>query len=288
MQGADMAKGYGAGRKGYGGGGGAFKPKKRRPFWVSLLPLGIVLAALIGGYFFWQSKQSKPTQRASCALVIDRTSSTGAAKAKYQAAASKTLEGCAARNGALTVWYFDQASSGVNVAGPFKLWGEGATRADRSASQDAAINGAREAIDGIFAAPAPDPLNGSDILNALDSVAQDLDRDASSAGVGGEKYLIVLTDGYQTAGVVTVDSLKSGESPVQPLIDRVREVGAVPVFNGAKVSFLGVGSGKIGPNAVDKTFDQKVKQFWYGVVDAGDGALCAYESASGTPLCGGS
>ena len=244
------------------------------------LPYVLILLLLGGAYAFYVSKTPSGKQEAVCALIIDRTSSSNSPKtvARYKALAAKTVSGCADKKAALSVYYFDQNGPKLLLLNdqPYDLWGVGRKSSIREQSRSDNEKRATTDLGTVFRG-AETSERGSDIVTALYGVAQNLNHDAIAANVS-QKYLVVLTDGLQISDSITVSSLASGNSPVDPLLQRVKQLGLTPDLHGTQISFVGVRSGivSLSGKQLPQVFEAKVQEFWTDVVRAGNGRLCTY------------
>jgi hypothetical protein len=247
---------------------------------VGLIVLGLLVA---GGFLGWIA--SRPAtgeeQRAVCALVVDRTTSSNdeATVEAYRRHANETLNGCRERQALTHVYFFDQANQKLQEAAgsPFALWlPEGRKQSAQENELEDTVAAAQAAVDGVFDRPAGE-ARGSDILAAVDAASSALASDGGD-GSTDERYLVVVTDGIQLSSDVTVEDLATEDADVAPLIDRARAVDLIPAeLAGVQVSIVGARGG-LGPSGeqLPQWFEAKVEQFWRAVMDEAGAKTCVY------------
>lgn len=247
-----------------------------------------LVVALIVGMALWP--KSGESQRAACALVVDRTGSSMDPKTRssYEARAFATIEGCRDIQSRMVVYYFDNEDAKLQPASksqPFTLYRPLSRRESTGEKVvTAAITKARASVSAVFSRESGKG-RGSDIVTAIDLASQDLNSLARRDSVE-EKYLVVLTDGYQSGSAVHMKRAFTDES-VDPkeLLAKVEQFSLIPELRGTNVSFVGVGGGVASDKEqVPEWYEAKVEQFWSAFVTAGGGRLCAYRvEASSLP-----
>jgi hypothetical protein len=135
---------------------------------------------------------------------------------------------------------------------------------------------ARESVTNVFSQDSGRG-RGSDIVTAIDLASQDLNSLANKDSIE-EKYLVILTDGYQTGPAISMKrTFKDEDVPTKELLDKVTGYSLIPDLNGTRVSFVGVGGGVTSTkDQVPEWYEAKVSAFWQEFVEAGGGRLCAY------------
>ena len=269
-------KKYGSKKKGYGrskkvAAGGNYGKM------YAVAGAGVIAVAAIFGWMLFRPMQGE-TQRAACAILVDRTGSSinEATRASYIKLASRMVDGCRERRASFSVYYFDNQNAKLQTASsePFDLW---RPKAHRESTGEEKVTEAEKhalaAVGSVFETTSADSEGGhfSDIVTALSLASQSLQQQAGVEGVD-QKYLVVLTDGYQTGELATRKN-----SDVNALIQRTDQLGLVPQLNGVQVSFGGVGGG-VASNKEQISADREalVKQYWNDLVGAGGGELCVY------------
>lgn len=267
--------------------------RRRRGSVSPALVVGIVVAALaVVGLVVWGFSSIKPgSQKALCSLLLDRTSSAQGSQTTglYSKIATDAVSECAQLDGTMTIWSFGGQSGRNEVLGTFPLYGVGTNSPVRNRSRENEVTAANRAINTALHQGGSDPSKGSDIVSAVNQAASTMTVQSQRTGTKA-KYMVVLTDGMQLADGVSVDSLSSVTQDPKLLVADAERVNPQFDLSGVNVSFLGVSSGKTntGGKQVPVWFEQKVRQFWTGLVDDGHGKVCAYQAdqASGSVLLG--
>jgi hypothetical protein len=255
---------------------------------VGVSLLFTLVVALLVALAMWP--KSGEVQRAACALIVDRTGSSMDPKTRssYESRAFATIEGCREIKSRMVVFYFDSESAKLQPASesqPFTLF-RPETRRESTGTKivSSAMARARESVTNVFSQDSGRG-RGSDIVTAIDLASQDLNSLANKDSVE-EKYLVILTDGYQTGPAISMKgTFKDEDVPTKELLDKVRDYSLIPDLNGTRVSFVGVGGGVTSTkDQVPEWYEAKVSAFWQEFVEAGGGRLCAYRvEASSLP-----
>jgi hypothetical protein len=202
--------------------------------------------------------------------------------ARYRGLAEKTVRGCADLNASLSIFYFDQGSPKLVLAGeepeiqPFDLFlPEGTSDVRQEAALEKEIEEALRAVDQVFEFES-DQVRASDIATAYHDAAANLRIQAQRDGVT-DRFLVILTDGIQLSGDVSVTMITSEDFDPQALVDRVSALDLVPDLQGTQVTFVGIRRGESeSGEQVPEWFDTKIKQFWELLTTAGQGSMCGY------------
>jgi hypothetical protein len=260
-------KNYGRAKKSYGGGSGYTK------LYV-LAGVGVLLVGAVFGWLLFRPKDGE-TQAAACAVLVDRTGSSVSelTKASYVKQAAQMIDGCRNLRSSFAVYYFDNQNAKLQKASdePFELWRPETHRKSLGEDKvDEAKKGALAAVRSVFetAPEASTGGHGSDIVTALSLASQSLQQQAAVEGVD-DRYLVILTDGYQTGELGMKTAFTAPDSEVGPLLRRTEQLGLIPQLNGIAVSFGGVGGGV----ASDKS---QVPAWYEALVKAGGGRMCVY------------
>ena len=247
---------------------------------------------LVIGLLAWLAllPKSGEKQQAVCALIVDRTGSSldPQTRSSYEDRAASTIQGCRDINSRMVVFYFDSQSAKLQPASdsqPFTLF-RPETRRESTGEKvvSSAMAQARESVASVFTHDSGRG-RGSDIVTAIDLAAQDLNSLAAKDSVT-EKYIVILTDGYQTGPEISMKgTFKNEDVPTTELLDKVEAYSLIPNLDGTRVSFVGVGGGVTSTkDQVPEWYEAKVAAFWEELVEAGSGRLCAYRvEASSLP-----
>lgn len=250
----------------------------------SIVTVGLIgLLAVLGWMYFRPAEGER--QAAVCVLVVDRTGSSyhQPTQQSYRDLAEETIEGCRRLRASLAIYYFDNTNAKLQKAGdeqPFLLF-RPPTRRERLGVErvDEAEAKANAAVAAVFSTPASDSTagHGSDILTAVNLAAQSLQQAAAQDGVR-HKYLVVLTDGYQTGPDFRLGrTFRTPQSRPDAVVEEVRALGLMPMLDGVKTSFVGVGGGFAGAQAKKPAwFESSVRDFWTQLVAEGGGSMCLY------------
>lgn len=267
---------HGTGHKGYGSSG-----KKRPPSGYTRMYLtavvGVIVVAAFFGWMLFRPEEGE-AEGAACAILVDRTGSSinQQTRDSYMQLARHMVDGCRNFRASFSVYYFDNQDAKLQKASPqpFDLWRPKAHRKSTGETRvSLAKKNALAAVNSVFSTAARDSAggHGSDIVTALSLASQSLQQQSGVEGVD-KKFLVVLTDGYQT-GELTVHKT----SNVTALLKRTDQLGLVPQLSGVDVSFGGVGGGVASTKEqISADREARVKQFWGGLVKAGGGHLCVY------------
>ena len=253
---------------------------------------GISVVVLVVGLLAWLAllPKSGEKQHAVCALIVDRTGSSldPQTRSSYEDRAASTIQGCRDIKSRMVVFYFDSQSAKLQPASdsqPFTLF-RPETRRESTGEKvvSSAMAQARESVASVFTHDSGRG-RGSDIVTAIDLAAQDLNSLAAKDSVA-EKYMVILTDGYQTGPEISMKgTFKSEDVPTKELLDKVKAYSLIPNLDGTRISFVGVGGGVTSTkDQVPEWYEAKVSAFWEEFVAAGGGQLCAYRvEASSLP-----
>jgi hypothetical protein len=241
----------------------------------ALLVVGIFAALAL-----WPKSGEK--ESAVCALLIDRTRSSADThtQASYESRAMKTIDGCRNLKSSLVVSYFDNQNAKVQPAPgdqPFRLFRPETRRQSIGEGQVAeSMAAAQGAVKSVLASDSGTG-RGSDIVTALKLTADDLQSLAVADGVD-TKYIVVLTDGYQTGQDLSMKrAFRTSDSSPKTLLAATKSDGLVPALNGVNVSFVGVGGGVASnEKQVPAWYEAKVRGYWTDLVQESGGKLCIY------------
>jgi hypothetical protein len=237
---------------------------------------GAALVAAALGYLFLAPAHGE-TQRAVCTLLVDRTGSSLDARteASYRALASRVVQGCRERKSTLLVYYFNNQDAKLipaSDAQPFKLFRPPTHRTSiGEADVKKEMASADAAISDIFEAPASTGGHGSDVVTALQQAAQNLQLVAGERSVSN-KYLVVITDGYQTGADLGLRGLHARGTSVQAAVAEAKSLGLVPALQGVDVAFAGVNGG-IAATHASPELEGYVRSFWTRLVEQGGGGM---------------
>jgi hypothetical protein len=246
----------------------------------------IAVIAGIAGYAMWVLSQDVTggNPSAACVLVIDRTVSAGSEDVveNYHDLADRAVDGCQEEDAELSIYYFDQASANLVQVGDaaYKLFPpQSRSRTKQKVAVDKVVDEAHGDLDAVFDSTAA-AEHRSDVLAAVSQAASALNATADDEGLS-DRYLVVLTDGIQLSPDVSVEAFDGPSAPVDPLVESAAEVGEIPELEGVSVTMLGVRSGVADSgDPLFAYFEEKVEQFWRGVVTQGGGEMCQYAQTS--------
>jgi len=272
--------------------------KKRRrsrgtPPW--LVPVAFVTAiSLLAGYFLITTVTAPGGKsEAFCTVVIDRTNSaqTPATTKLYARLANSAIDECAQQNGTLDLWAINQAGPQGVLLGNYELFGGNKhSSVLRSRARAGSIANAKLEISKLFNQPSAGGTGGSNIISTMSEAASTMQEEESKAG-GGTMYMVVLTDGLQLEGGVSVKDLASLTSNPQMLVATANNL-IKTNLSGVNTSFYGVSSGQRVQNGqqLPLWFESKISIFWHAYVASNAGNLCMYQGdqSSGNVLnnCG--
>ena len=238
------------------------------------------LLAVAGLSYMFLAPAHGETQRAVCTLLVDRTGSSLDARteASYRALASRVVQGCRDRQSTLLVYYFNNQDAKLIPASdnqPFKRFRPPTHRSSiGEADVKKEMARANGAISDVFDSPASAGGHGSDVVTALQQAAQNLQLVAGERSISN-KYLVVITDGYQTGTQLGLRGLHARGTSVQAAVATAKRLGLVPSLQGVDVAFAGVNGGIAATNASPE-LEEYVRSFWTRLVEQGGGGMCMY------------
>lgn len=245
-----------------------------------MIALGAVIALIVAAFaaYVILAPEKGEAKEAECLLLIDRTGSRDDPTTlnRYKDATARTIQGCRDRKARLSIYYFDQTGPKLVGVGDgynlFELPDKVATNRESRLQEE--MDGAQASAQSVFDQPSGD-ARGSDVLVALSGAAQNINADSASTGTS-QKYIIVLSDGLQTSGDVSVAGL-TPDASVAPLVEQATRLGLIPQVSGTTVNFIGLGTGVAASGEqLPQWFSQDVKSFWEAVVQQGGGQLCVF------------
>lgn len=269
----------------YGTRFGAAPPKRRGR--TGLIVAGLALAVVVLGVVTYIDI-SPGGAKGACAIVIDRSesSSSEAAANRFADFAKSAIRGCAENDAAVKLFVFGDGRPGIRDHSPergFRLFGERWKRSQqRKAQEDSNLEAAHEALDRIFGERG-EPTLETDVVRAVRDAAGSLHETADRLGVR-RRYLIVISDGLQKQADVSVESIADDNAPVQPLVDRVADLGLVADLADTEVIFAGPTAERGGKSVYPQAMLNKVHEFWSRLIEAGSGTLCYYGQPEGRTL----
>lgn len=249
-----------------------------RGFYAAVAAGVIVPLVFVGHLFF--APASGEEEQAVCLVLIDRTGSStdDRTEQSYESLARRAVDGCREHNAALALYYFDNTSPKLVPASsdqPFMLY---RPRTHRKSVGEEAVREAQRsadaAIEKVFASKPAAGGHGSDIVTAMDLAAENLQQLAARGRVQ-QKYLVVLTDGYQTGEELGLRRAIHQGLTRQRVVARVADLGLVPQLDGVKTTFAGVNGGMASANS-SLAEEAYLRTFWQELVTSGGGELCVY------------
>ena len=251
------------------------------PSWLLAATIAVLALAAIGGLVALTMTTKPGSQKALCALIIDRTNSVNSTQTSslYSRIASGAVQECSNLDGTLTVWSIGQGGAQSVMAGKFPLVGVGRNGPVRDRSKADNMAAANHAVSTVIHSGAGGGSGGSNIVATMNEAAATMEAQARGSG-GIDKYMLVLTDGMQLSDGVSVESLSSITQDPKLLVAQAERVNPQFQLSGVNVSFIGVSSGEVASNGqkLPKWFEQKVRIFWGDLVTDGHGKVCSYQS----------
>jgi len=238
---------------------------------------------------FWP--QSKP-QLSLCAIVIDRTESVANPNVgqEYAGLAQSALRNCAVLDANTAVW---QISSSPNVEQnpltfPFSPPAGQSNYQSQILHKD--LEQAADQVSSFINQPIVDGPAQSDILGVIAEAAASLKKEQHGSS-NAKLFMVVLTDGMQISGGVSVASLENFMAEPKSLVSQTDSEYSPIDLEGIHAAFYGVGGPEIAPGGevYPPWYETKIRRYWEMLFQSNGGDLCTYQNVqpNSNVLCGG-
>ena len=259
--------------------------KKRRrsrgaPQWLFPVAITSIFLLILGYFIITTVTAPGGKSEAFCTVVIDRTNSvqTPETTKLYARLANSAVDECAQQNGTLDLWAIDQAGPQAVLLGNYQLFGGNKhSSVLRNRARAGSIADAKSKISNVLSQASTGGIGGSNIVSTMSEAASTMQEEASKAG-GGTMYMVVLSDGLQLEGGVSVKNLASLTSNPQMLVATANNL-VKTNLKGINTSFYGVSSGQSTAKGqqLPLWFESKISIFWHDFVSSNGGNLCMYQ-----------